>query len=312
MYQHITTAMKGQWTLLSSLLIPEAGEYKLTTDPAVMHPALCAANKKNLQASSSSPFVTGQLSSIGVDGFNPTSEKILDGTYNHPIENEVLSELVYHLQRVCPPLDIAFSDAKVNLKRFRSAMAITPEKTSSSPSGIHYGIYKVAMADDYLASVFANLASIPFRFGMVLHRWNHVTQVMIKKKPEPYIDKLRIIELFEGDYVGMVKGIMRTMMNHRWEHDIKGLVTFATEVGGSTHLAIVSRVWAYDVAQIKRCSIATLDNYSVGCYDRMAPSLLSLLLRRVRLPDNITQTFIHQLLFRQRKVQTAYGLSDII
>jgi len=135
---------------------------------------------------------------------------------------------------------------------------------------------------------------------------------MIKKKPEPYLDKLRIIELFEGDYVGIVKSIMRDLMQHMYDSGVKGLGTFATEKGGSTHLAIFSRVWAYDIARIQRRPIITLDNDSIGCYDRMVPPLLSLFLLRVGKPENVTKTFIHQLLSRKRKVQTAYGLSYTI
>ena len=135
---------------------------------------------------------------------------------------------------------------------------------------------------------------------------------MIQKKPEPYLDKLRIIELFEGDYVAMVKAFMRDLMNHTYDNGVKGLGTFATETGGSTHLAILSRVWAYDIARLFRHPIITLDNDSMGCYDRMVPPLLSLFLQRIGSPDNPTRTFIHQLLIREREVQTAYGLSDTI
>ena len=135
---------------------------------------------------------------------------------------------------------------------------------------------------------------------------------MIKKKPEPLLNKLRIIELFEGDYVAVVKGLMRQLMYHLSVNNETDVGNFATEKGGFTHQAIYSRVWAYDIARICRESIATLDNDSVGCYDRMVPGLLSLLLRRVGFPENLTKTFITQLLQRQRRVQTAYGLSDVM
>jgi len=135
---------------------------------------------------------------------------------------------------------------------------------------------------------------------------------MIKKKPEPLLNKLRIIELFEGDYVAVVKGLMRQLMYHLSVNNETDVGNFATEKGGFTHQAIYSRVWAYDIARICRESIATLDNDSVGCYDRMVPGLLSLLLRRVGFLENLTNTFITQLLQRQRRVQTAYGLSDVM
>ena len=304
--------MEGLRIPLSLLLIPSEGQYKLTSDPKVMHPALCQVNKKSLQASVTSSFVTGPLSIIGKDGFNESSADILNGRYSFTLNDDVLQTLIYHLQRTCPPLKMNFKDTKENIKRFTEAIIATPEKTSSSPSGIHYGIYQTILKDEYLTTVLAKLASIPFQYGFVLQRWTQVTQVMIKKKPEPYIDKLRIIELFEGDYVAIVKSIMRALMSHLWENGERRLGTYATETGGSTHLAIISRVWAYNLARIKRCPIATLDNDSIGCYDRMAPPLLSLLLRRGGMPDELTRTFIHQLLFRQRRVHTAYGLSEMM
>jgi len=112
--------------------------------------------------------------------------------------------------------------------------------------------------------------------------------------------------------VALVKSIMREVMSHTYDHDAKGHGRFATEEGGSTHLAILSRVWAYDVARILRRPIATLDNDSMGCYDRMVRSFLSIVMRRIGTLDPLTRTFIHQLLLRERKVHTAYGLSDPI
>ena len=128
------------------------------------------------------------------DGFAETADQILDGTLPlvyDPLTNSLLT----HLARVCPPLPIDFTDDTINAKRFSSAIQVTPERISSSPSGIHYGIYKTVINESYLLSVFSKLASVPFRHGFVLDRWKSATQVMIKKKPEPYLDKLRIIEL---------------------------------------------------------------------------------------------------------------------
>lgn len=50
-------------------------------------------------------------------------------------------------------------------------------------------------------------------------------QVMIQNKPEQFFDTLQIIDLFEGDYVAVVKSLMRELMSHlktnkkrMWEH----------------------------------------------------------------------------------------------
>lgn len=313
MYSYITHLFQGPRAPLSALLVPDQETYKLTSDPTEMNSVLRRTNKTQLQASYGSPFVSGPLSIIGNDGFTEEAESILRGESQHGLVLPVtLNTVIRHLATVCPTLDLSFDSTKVNNKRFQGAMQITPEKTSSSPSGIHYGIYKVAIKDEAILSTLAQIASVPFRHGFVLDRWTQVTQVMIQKRPEPYYDKLRIIELFEGDYVAIIKAIMRQLMHHLYDNKVLGDGTFATEQNGSTHLAILSRVWAYDIARISRSAIATLDNDSVGCYDRMAPPLLSLLLRRVGLPTNVTKTFITQLLTRRQRVQTAYGLSEPI
>ena len=98
-------------------------------------------------------------------------------------------------------------------------------------------------------NVLATLATVPFKHGFILDRWSGVTQVMMKKKAEPFADKLRIIELFEGDYAAMNKAIMRNVMQHLIQQKQSTLGTFVTEKGGTTHGAILSRVWAYDLVR---------------------------------------------------------------
>jgi hypothetical protein len=135
---------------------------------------------------------------------------------------------------------------------------------------------------------------------------------MIKKKLEPKYDALRIIEIFEGDFAAMTKVLMRGIMDHLEKEKDTAEGTYATVRGGSTHKAIFSRVWAYDVARILRHPIATIDNDSIGAYDRIIPQLLSIILRRMGTPYNATKTFIHQLTQRSRRIQTEFGLSEPI
>ena len=99
-------------------------------------------------------------------------------------------------------------------------------------------------------------------------------------------------------------------MEHLERENDTGTGTYATIRGGSTHQAIFSRVWAYDMARLQRSAIATIDNDSIGAYDRIIPQLLSILLRRMGCSDNITRTLVMQLTMKVRRIQTAYGLSD--
>ena len=147
-YQHITGIFRGDRQPISSLIIPEGDIMRRTTDPEEINTILLDVNKKQLKASSVSPFVSGPLSSIGFDGFTKEAGDILDGDPTTiPSIPQATQTFVVNLARACPTMDIDFTSDEENTKRLHKTIAVTPEKTSSSPSGIHYGIYKVAMQD---------------------------------------------------------------------------------------------------------------------------------------------------------------------
>ena len=113
-FQHITSLFQGSRSPLASLLIPEGDTYTLTTNPDEMNPALCEVNKKQLQASAVSPFVTGALSPIGYDGFSHISNQILDGTIPLIYDDDIIYCLLKHMQIACPKADINFDDSLLN------------------------------------------------------------------------------------------------------------------------------------------------------------------------------------------------------
>jgi len=278
-YRRITLQMEGPKTPIASLLI-----------------SIKAYNKFQLQASKHSPFEEGiPRIDISRQGLSDTAEAILTGTFDCQHLSLAQSTFLQQCKIKCETLIEQLTN-----KQFKATIKITPEKTSSSPSGRHYGIYKACMDNDTIMQIMSLIAIHPFKQGYILDRWQQITQVMIKKKTEPYADKLRMIELFEGDYAAVLKSIMRQLMQHLRKQGHTNHGTFATEKGGSTHDAILTRVWAYDLARIQRRPIATLDNDSTGCYDRLIPQLLSIFLRRVGLPLNIVSTFIQQLNERER------------
>jgi hypothetical protein len=135
---------------------------------------------------------------------------------------------------------------------------------------------------------------------------------MIPKKPQPFYDKLRIIELFEADLFIMTKILMKGIMEHlsTVQEVVPG--TYATVRRGSTHSAIFSRLWAYDLARARRTAISTIDNDAMGCYDRIIPQLLSVFLQRMGVSTPAIKTFRTQLLQKERRILTAHGLSEPI
>jgi len=137
-YQHITGLFRGDRQPLLALLIPDGDLLRMTTDPEEINLVLLATNKSQLQASSVSPFVTGNLTTIGPDGLTEAAQLILRGQYNTSEDLSLVEQmLVTMLTQACPTMDIDLDTNEAIIERFTTAIAVTPEKTSSSPSGIN-------------------------------------------------------------------------------------------------------------------------------------------------------------------------------
>jgi len=127
MFQQLTTSFQGTRKPLTTLLIPDESGYRLTSDPSIMHPALCNMNKQQLQASKTSPFIQGDLSFIGWDGFTDGAKKILHGTLPYTY-GPLIDTVLHHLKVTCPLMDFGLTDDDINEKRFKASIRITRRK----------------------------------------------------------------------------------------------------------------------------------------------------------------------------------------
>lgn len=198
----------------------------------------------------------------------------------------------------------------ITMDDFKAMLHATDELTSSSPSGRHYGLYKAIVHTPSILQLHTLLASIPFKYGFILERWKKVTQIMLKKKSQPWIDKLRIIELFEADYNVSIKILMRRLLWYQLKNKIAQEGTYGTIPGGSTHEAMFTRQFTFDIHRITKHPIALIDNDAQSCYDRLIPHLTTEILTVNGLPANSAQTFFNQLLHRKSNVLTGHGISE--
>ena len=65
---------------------------------------------------------------------------------------------------------------------YQDAFKIVTEKTTSSPSGLHYSIWNTLAKEDDLAQWQSIMMSLPFMYGFVNSRWAKVVDVMLEKK----------------------------------------------------------------------------------------------------------------------------------
>ena len=133
---------------------------------------------------------------------------------------------------------------------------------------------------------------------------------MLKKKKHPFTQKLRIIQLFEGDFNGGLKYILgRLLMQHLTKEEVIDTDVYGSVKGKTAIEALLNIQLICDHHRIWKKNLIMLYNDADGCFDRIPPMLAAVALRRVGVPKSIT--LAHSMIQRNMKhyVKTAFGVS---
>ncbi len=196
------------------------------------------------------------------------------------------------------------------LKEYKRTFRKTRESTSCGPSGINMSYWKACTEDDDLARVQAFFIEKAFQYSFSYPRWQTSWHCMLQKDATPYLHRLRIIQLFEGDFNGALKYLLgRLLMYHIVNQNKCDTQAFGSIPGRTSHEALITLQLIYDNARINKKVIASMFNDAAGCYDRIRPSLSSICMRRVGCPQSIAQC--HTITQRQmiHTVKTSRGVS---
>ena len=139
--------------------------------------ALTDDGQKHFHQAADTPFVSGPIAEIlGPFADNGYSNAILNGTFDLSTLDEmvevhdIIKGMRYpHPTAPTPPIDIMILD-----EQFCDAMKHTRERTSSSPSGQHYGHYGTLLRDPNLLASNSSLANFCFHWGVTLQWWEKV------------------------------------------------------------------------------------------------------------------------------------------
>ena len=128
-----------------------------------------------------------------------TITKLLAGEYS---EFEGQHEEVAQWLRECKKKEGVKEEVSLSVKweEFKHFAGTVIESKGSSPSGRHYGHYKVLAEDESLLRILFDIVDIALQSGTVLERWRKVHQMLLlKDPPECKIHRFRNITLIEGD-----------------------------------------------------------------------------------------------------------------
>ena len=220
---------------------------------------------------------------IGRDGEHPVVEDMLQGNFTWDgdtgdtlLDGKVMKAFIKALRRPTSKKSgtmIPDIDASISSDDYINMFNKTNECTASHPP-IHYGHLKAACESTLLLQVNLKLMNIPFQHGVPLTRWLRSIHCMIQKDDLPLITRLRIVQLYEADFNSVLKLVLgRRLMHHSEEHQINSPQLYGSRKKKSTHEALITLRYLYDLSRLDRCYMVSLFNDLRGCYDRIRPSL---------------------------------------
>ena len=131
------------------------------------------------------------------------------------------------------------------------------------------------------------------------------------KKNHPFSQKMRIIQLFEGDFNAGLKHLLgEKLMWHLHNNKLIDNEIFGSRKGKTGHEALISLQLLADHSRTWKKNVALLFNDADGCYDRIPPNLAEIALRRLGCPISIAKAHTKAQRLMRHHVKTSTGVSE--
>jgi hypothetical protein len=196
------------------------------------------------------------------------------------------------------------------------------ETTSTSPSGCHLGLRRIpAFSTDskedekirqQIQQVQADIINIPIGIGFSPTRWQVVVNAMLEKiEGKPFLHKLRVIHILEADYNLALKEIFgRRLMKNCEIYGTLGDHQDGFRKGRSTMRTLLQNELLNDYNKRLRINNFVGMTDISGCFDRIIPSIVSLLNRKNGCPSAAVKAHAKTLQSARYYLKTKHGVSD--
>ena len=247
---------------------------------------------------------------------------ILEEQYDLDKVKETERPFYSNLKRVAEPDDNMARD--ITLLELHQYMRKLPERTSSSPSGQHVGLYKAIHVvipkegADYLqrdiATMILQALNSCLRMSYILPQWRLGTDIMLQKKPGVYtIDKMRIIRLLECDLNFFLKKKFAKHAMRAIEDRPTGSILTENQNGfrphRSTEQGVLCNRIALDIAHQTETSFATLETDCRAAFDCCDPNLVVIAHLRLGVPEVLAKFMSNHLTLTRFNVRAGGSTS---
>ena len=200
---------------------------------------------------------------------------------------------------------------KFGVEEYMEVFNKTKESTACGPSGLHMSHWKAACERREIAEVHAFLMWAAFEFGFTYKRWEQSWHCMIKKLKQPLLPKLRIVQLFEGDFNAGLKFLIgKKLMYHMNKLGLHDPETYGSRSGKTAPEALINLQLLSDHNRTWKLPAVIVFNDAIGCYDRIVATLCELAMRARGCPKGIAQCHTQTQKRMIHRIRIASGISE--
>ncbi|KAL7526403.1 hypothetical protein ACHAWF_008463 [Thalassiosira exigua] len=199
----------------------------------------------------------------------------------------------------------------VHTDEFQEAFRSVSEKTSSSPSRIHYAFWKSMASDRSIASYLVIMMRLPFMYGFRNERWANSLDVMLEKKPGVWrIHQLRIIGLVEADFNTALKLFFAKHLSSNTETTELTEEQWGGRPGRTAIEPALCKMLAFEYDRIMYVTVALFANDATACFDRMVPNISALISRKSGISKSVIRARNKVMASMKHSIRTSHGKSN--
>jgi hypothetical protein len=304
--------------------------WKTISDRACLEDTINRRNEQHFAQAHGTPFTVPPFQpQMTYGGDSPTGRQILRGDIRLPDDTPEITRAFIAEMKHTGNKEInkymSLQDTKQGFKQWKEA-------TSTSPSGLHLGMYRALTTraaaieipaheqeqsapntmGDYILNIRTMIINIAIKFNHSYDRWHTVHSTMIEKEPgNPKLNRLRVIHLFEADWNLMLKCIIARRLMHSIEaHGTMAKEQWGGRRGRSSIDLAASKILASEINRLNRTDGSTFESDLAQCFDRIAAPCGNLALRQQGLPEEIAALWSNTRQQQRHHTKTGKGVSD--
>ena len=284
-------------SMMQSVLVPSGQGYNHTmAHDQAKEEGLLRYNERHLQQSNISPFAHGPLSNlIGHDTSNSeilhtlTDDEIenISNEYGHV--NVTLSKVLKRLKkRETKDGTKADFQWKFDGEDYRKSFGRARYNIAPGFSGLSMIHLRTISRDKHLSEISAKLLELPFRYGFTYDHWLKSVQALLQKESLPLIHRLRILELLELDYNGMLKYLIgRHFAKYEQSNGFQNKESYGAVRKKSAHDGLASVINTMEYSHIVRKPMVVAPKDATGCFDLLGAEAIKPIQESKGLPASI-------------------------